>query len=80
MVTKVVKWGNSLGLRIPRAFAAEADVEVGSAVDLSVQNGQLVIRRVRRRRYRLHDLLKGINRRNLHEEVKTGAAVGREVW
>jgi antitoxin MazE len=80
MVTKVIKWGNSLGLRIPRAFAAEADVEVGSTVDMSVQSGRLVIRPLRRRKYVLQDLLKTITRRNLHEEVGTGSAVGREVW
>ena len=32
MHTKLQKWGNSLGLRIPKAFAAEAGVGVGSAV------------------------------------------------
>ena len=30
--------------------------------------------------YELDDLLKGVNKRNLHAEVDTGAAVGREVW
>ena len=80
MVTKVLKWGNSLGVRIPRAFAAEAEVEVGSSVDMSVHKGRLVIRPVRRRRFVLQDLVKRISSRNLHGEVRTGAAVGREVW
>ena len=38
MHTKVQKWGNSLALRIPRSFAAEAQVEEGSTVDVSVEN------------------------------------------
>jgi len=37
MQTKIQKWGNSLGLRIPRSFAAEAQVEEGATVDLSVE-------------------------------------------
>ena len=80
MVTKVLKWGNSLGLRIPRAFAAEAEVEAGSSVDMSVQDGRLVIRPLRKRRYALHDLLKAINHHNMHGEVATGDPVGREIW
>ncbi len=80
MQTKVQKWGNSLGVRIPRSFAAEAQVDAGSTVDISVEKGGLRIRRVRRRRYPLAELLRKITPRNLHEEVSTGAAVGREAW
>lgn len=80
MQTKIGKWGNSLGLRIPRAFAAQARVEEGSTVDLSVENGSLMVRLVPVRRYVLGELLKGVTSRNLHGEVATGAAVGRETW
>lgn len=80
MQTKVQKWGNSLGLRIPRSFAAEAEVEEGSTVDLSVQNGSLLVRPLRTRKYALRALLKKVKPRNLHREIKTGKRVGREAW
>ena len=80
MQTKIQKWGNSLGLRIPRSFAAEAQVGEGSTVDVSVENGCLWIRPVRARRYVLRELLKGIRPRNLHAEVPSGGPVGREAW
>src|SRR5260370_13766212 len=80
MQTKIQKWGNSLGLRIPRSFAAEAQVEEGAAVDLSVENGRLLVRPLRVRKYSLNVLLRKVNRRNLHGEVSTGRAVGREAW
>jgi antitoxin MazE len=80
MQTKIQKWGNSLGLRIPKSFAVEAQVEAGSAVDLSIANGELVVRPLRRRKYALRDLLKAINASNVHGEVETGDAVGREAW
>ena len=80
MHTKIQKWGNSLGLRIPRSYAEEAQVEEGSAVDVSVENGCLRIRPLRARKYLLSDLLKGISRKNLHPEAATGDAVGREAW
>jgi antitoxin MazE len=80
MLTRIQKWGNSLGLRIPKSFAADVEVEAGSTVDICVENGDLVIRPVRRRQYVLSELLEGVNVRNLHEEVSTGDPVGREAW
>lgn len=79
MQTKVQKWGNSLGVRIPRSFAAETRVEAGSTVDISVERGRLLIRPLRRR-YSLRDLLRKVSSRNLHKEVTTGGPVGRESW
>ena len=80
MQTKIQRWGNSLGLRIPRSFAKEAGVEAGSEVDLSVRDGDLVVRATKRRMYRLSELLAKVTAKNLHEEVDTGEPVGREVW
>lgn len=79
MQTKIQRWGNSLGLRIPKSFAEEARVEAGSTVDLSIEGGDLVIRPLRRR-YTLRSLVAGINRDNVHESVDTGEPVGRETW
>jgi antitoxin MazE len=79
MVTRVQKWGNSLALRIPQSFAVQAKVAAGTAVDIAVESGRLVVRPVRRR-YRLRELLSGITARNRHSEVGTGSAVGREAW
>ncbi len=80
METRIQKWGNSLGLRIPRSFAQEAGVGAGSAVDLSVQDGDLVIKPARRRTYQLKDLLRQVTTKNLHDEAETGRPVGREIW
>lgn len=80
MLTKVQKWGNSLGLRIPKTFAADARVEPGSVVDISLERGGLMVRPARPKKYALKDLLKGITKRNLHGEVPSGTAVGREAW
>ena len=78
--TKIQKWGNSLGLRIPRALAEEAGVEAGAEVDMSIRNGNLVVKPARRPRYRLAELVRRISAKNLHAEVDTGGPVGREVW
>jgi antitoxin MazE len=80
MQTKIQKWGNSLGLRIPRSFAAEAQMEAGATVDLSVDNGRLLVRPLRVRAYSLNSLLRKVSRRNLHRDITTGRTVGREAW
>lgn len=78
--TKIVKWGNSLGLRIPRAFAEEVRVAEGTPVDLTLEDGRLVIRAVPEGEWTLDGLLAGVTTGNLHAAVDTGDAVGRESW
>lgn len=80
MQTKIQKWGNSLGLRIPRAFAKEAGVAAGVEVDLSIRDGKLIISPVGRVKYRLADLVQKVTAKNRHDEVDTGSPVGREAW
>jgi antitoxin MazE len=80
METKVQKWGNSLGVRIPRSLATGAKLRPGTKVELSADDDAIVIRPVERPRYRLSDLLKRVKRANLHSAVDTGASVGREAF
>ncbi|MBU4329392.1 MAG: AbrB/MazE/SpoVT family DNA-binding domain-containing protein [Acidobacteria bacterium] len=80
MVTKIQKWGNSLGLRIPQSFAKETGVEEGSSVDISLEGDRLVIRPLRPDRYQLSDLLSLVRKDNRHGEISTGDTVGREIW
>jgi len=80
MRTTVQKWGNSLAVRIPKAFVKEAHVACGTTVDVSVDDGRIVIDPRTEPEYRLADLLKGVTKRNIHAEAETGDAVGREVW
>ncbi len=80
MITAVQRWGNSLALRIPKAFAMETHLENGSEVDVSVQGDTIVISPVRRRRYDLNEMLEAITPENVHPEYTSGEAVGREEW
>lgn len=80
MQTRIQKWGNSLAVRIPKAFVKEAHVAYGTRVDLSVDDGKIVIAPQIEPAYRLEELLKGVTKHNVHAEVSTGKAVGREVW
>jgi antitoxin MazE len=78
LLTKLQEWGNGLGLRIPKALAEEAGVSTGSEVDLSLEDGRLIVTPVRRVEFDLERLLAKVSDVNLHSEVDTGDPVGRE--
>jgi antitoxin MazE len=80
MKTAVQRWGNSLALRIPRAYASETRISEGSEVELTLKSGSLVVRPVLRKRHSLANLLKRVTRSNRHESVSTGASAGQEAW
>ncbi|MEH2530877.1 antitoxin MazE [Bradyrhizobium sp. AZCC 1588] len=76
------KWGSSLALRVPKAFADEIGASDGKAAEMTVSDGKLVIEIARsplRRRYTLDKLVAGISPDNRHEEIDWGPPVGNEV-
>jgi antitoxin MazE len=58
MRAKVAKWGNSLGLRLPRTLVDEVGLKEGQVVELSARDGGIELKPVSAvPRYRLEDLL-----------------------
>ena len=80
MLTKVQKWGNSLALRIPKAFALDAQLQNDFFVEITIVEGQIIITPVAAPSWTLEELLAGINKKNIHHEVDTGVAMGNEAW
>lgn len=80
MLTRIQKWGNSLALRIPKAFATDARLENNAVVEVSLVDGQIVIKPVTSPRWTLHQLLADVNSQNIHRETDTGTATGNEIW
>jgi antitoxin MazE len=80
MFTKVQKWGNSLALRIPKAFALDAQLKNDSVVEISLVDGLIVIKPVAAQAWSLEQLLSGVTSNNLHHETDIGDATGNEAW
>jgi antitoxin MazE len=80
MRTRIQRWGNSLAVRIPKPFAAEAGLEQQSEVDVSIIDGALVIKPCPGSVFSLDELLAQVTDENLHAEIDAGFPVGREVW
>ena len=79
METKVQRWGNSLGLRIPKAFAKDLRLSAGADVRIRIEGGSLVVSPAARPKYTLQQLLKGITRKNRHGEVFPAGRKGKEL-
>ncbi len=79
MRARVQKWGNSLGLRIPKPFAEETRLEENAEVEISVKGRRLIVEAVEPR-FTLESLLDQVTPENLHGEVDTGKRVGKETW
>ncbi len=80
MRTKIQKWGNSLALRIPKAFAYQSKIREDEFVNLTLEENKIVIEPVEEKKYSLRELLSGINKTNLHSEIDFGKQVGNENW
>ncbi|MCC7054256.1 MAG: AbrB/MazE/SpoVT family DNA-binding domain-containing protein [Gemmatimonadaceae bacterium] len=76
MRTRIRKWGNSLGVRIPSALAEDAHLHEGAEVDVSIREGQLVIVPV----LSLAELVSGITAANLPALDVDDAPRGGELW
>jgi antitoxin MazE len=75
--TQVGKWGNSLAIRIPGAFAKDLQLEEGTELEISLVDGAMFVRPASRN-YTLEELVSQISLANRHEETDWGEAVGRE--
>lgn len=80
MQTKVQKWGNSIALRIPKAFAEEMHMLPNTAVELTISKGSLMITPLKAPAFSLEDLLASVTPENIHGEIDSGSAVGDEAW
>jgi antitoxin MazE len=79
MKTQVQKWGNSLALRIPKSFAHESQIKEGSTVEVSLDEGRIIVERVTGE-YTLTALLAKVTKKNIHAEIPSKGPVGKEVW
>ena len=78
MSTIVKKWGNSLGIRIPKTIAQKLHLHSGSQVELDMINQRIVITKSN---LELDLLLDRIDSTNCHHEKFTDDSnVGNESW
>ena len=73
---RITKWGNSLGLRVPRDVAARAGLTAGTRVDIEgYPDGRIVIT-PSRRRFTIEELVAGMTE-NEHP-LEDDGPIGKE--
>jgi antitoxin MazE len=78
MQVHVARWGNSLGLRIPKGIAQRVGLREGARVDVEVEGDRIVVSPARPR-YVLAELLKGMTPQAMREAFDWGPDKGREI-
>lgn len=72
------RWGNSLGLRIPKGIADAAGLKVDDAVSIDTSQDGLIVKKARRK-YNLAELISQITTENRHEAIDLGSQKGMEM-
>jgi len=80
MRIKIQKWGNSLALRIPKAFAFQSKIRQDEYVNLTLKDNKIIVEPENEKEYTLKELIAGINKSNLHSEIDLGKKAGNEYW
>lgn len=82
MVTRVQKWGNSQGLRLPRHVLEDARISIGDDVNVTARDGDIIISPLKRIRGKvsLEELVSRISKSYKTGEVNWGRPAGKEAW
>jgi antitoxin MazE len=78
MAVKIQKWGNSLGVRIPKSVIDKVKLSESSEVEVEAKNGIIVIF-PSQKQYSLDMLLDQITTKNMHQ-IDEYQTEGNEVW
>ena len=69
LISKVQKWGNSQGLRLPKQVLELADIAVGDDVEIIVRAQQILVKKASRSKYNLAELVARIPKGYKAQEV-----------
>ena len=72
------KWGNSLGLRLPKALTAEIGVSESQKVEVRAEGGRIIVEPVRRT-LTLEQMMENVTPEAMREAWDWGDDVGREI-
>lgn len=78
MITKIQKWGNSQGVRIPKSLLQLVDFFEGEEVEIKADEGKIIIEHSTRHKT-LKERFKDYDGNYECSELDTGSPTGREV-
>lgn len=79
MRSKITKWGNSYGVRIPRALVEKLKLQE-TEVDLILEGKGVKLVPVKKPKVTLKSLLAGMTEENKHDLIEKDGPRGNEIW
>lgn len=79
MITYIQKWGNSQGIRIPKAILDSVNWSDKEELNISTVDDKIIIEKVHKRK-NIIELFDGYNEEYKLEEMEWESPVGKEIW
>lgn len=80
MTTTIQKWGNSQGVRIPKAILEDAGWNENEEIIVIVENGKLIMEKTKQKRKNIKELFENYKEEYKPQEVDWGKPEGEEIW
>jgi antitoxin MazE len=77
MRASIARWGNSLAVRVPKELAASVGLREGAAVEMTVEDDAIVLRR---RRYDIRELVAAMADKEPPPLLLDDEPRGSETW
>ena len=79
MTTKIQKWGNSLGVRLPKALFESGQFAEGTEVTINQKDSEIILKVAKKKLPTLKEVMKGMTRENFEPMLDWGPDVGKEI-
>ena len=79
MTTKIQKWGNSLGIRLPKALFESGQFSEGSLLELYQKNQEIILKVAKPKKLSLKDAMKNISKSQFQPLINFGKDIGGEI-
>ena len=80
METRIQKWGNSSGIRIPSSILKSLNIKTNDILNIEQEEDKIIISIPKKRKISLEDKFKEYHGKNLAKEFSCDENVGREIW
>jgi len=82
MTTKIQKWGNSYGIRLPKELFDSGIFSVGSVLSFEKKGKEVILKEVKSPKLSLKEIMSKIPKGSFEGEIDFGSDVGKEkiVW
>lgn len=78
MTTKIQKWGNSLGIRLPKAIFQDSKFYEGAELSIEEKGSEIILKVVKRKYPTLKEIMKTIKPGDF-QKYDWGPPVGKEI-